>query len=147
MADPVKREAAAERARRIYRLYLDTPEVRAKVAASRAVAGEKVREFRLAWCPAEYRALHHENVNKHRMLAAQSREMIEKLVANDKAMKDVDLALDYLRKFAPVQKLENGFRYGNAILTPAELVSRATVRGWVRDEFSTALKNREKIAA
>jgi hypothetical protein len=42
----------------------------------------------------------------------------------------VDSALDYLRKFAPVQKLENGYRYGNAVLSPAEVVSRAKIRGW-----------------
>jgi hypothetical protein len=132
MADPVKRAAAQERAREVYRLYLDTPECRAKVRASRKIAGEKVRETRLAWCPPEYRELHAENVNRHRMRAAQSRELIERLMANDRALKDVDSALDYLLKFAPVAKLENGFRYGNAILTPAEIISRATVRGWER---------------
>jgi hypothetical protein len=77
MADPVKRAAAQERAREIYRLYLDTPECRAKVRASRKIAGEKVRETRLAWCPPEYRELHAENVNRHRMRAAQSRELID----------------------------------------------------------------------
>lgn len=130
MADPVKRAEAAERGKRIYSLYLDTPESRAKVKASRAKAGAKIRERLLAWCPPEYRQLHHENVFRHRMLSAQSREMIEKLIANDRAMRDVDSALDYLRKFAPVAKLENGFRYGNAVLTPAEVISRAKVRGW-----------------
>jgi hypothetical protein len=136
MADPEKRAAASERARHIYALYLNTPEARAKVAASRSRAGDKIREMRLAWCPPEYRELHRENVYSHRMLASQSREMIEKLVANDRAMKDVDSALDYLLKFAPVQKLENGFRYGNAILSPAELVSRAKVRGWEPERWA-----------
>jgi hypothetical protein len=130
MADPDKRAAAVERAKLIYQRFLDTDENRAKVAATRIQAGEKIREMRLAWCPPEYRGLHHENVYRHRMLAAQSREMIEKLIANDRALKDVDSALDYLRKFAPVQKLENGYRYGNAVLSPAEVVSRAKIRGW-----------------
>jgi hypothetical protein len=130
MADPVKLAEAQERARNMYRLYLDTPESRAKVLASRARAGRKLSEYRLAWCPPEYRELHHENVKKHRIPAALSREMIERRIANDKALKNIEDALYFLRKFAPVQVLENGYRYGNAILTPAEIIARAKVRGW-----------------
>jgi hypothetical protein len=129
MADPVKLAEAQERARNMYRLYLDTPESRAKVLASRASAGRKLSEYRLAWCPPEYRELHHENVKKHRIPAALSREMIERRIANDKALKNIEDALYFLRKFAPVQVLENGYRYGNAILTPAEIIARAKVRG------------------
>lgn len=136
MADPVKRAEAVERAKLIYERYLNTDENRAAVAATRKQAGRKISEFRLSWCPPEYRELHRENVYSHRMLAAQSREMIEKLAANDSALRYIDSALDYLLKFAPVQRLENGYRYGNAILSPSEVVVRATARGWQPDRLA-----------
>jgi hypothetical protein len=136
MADPVKRAAAAERARTVLIPYMSSPEILAKIKASRAAAGEKVREYRLGWCPQEYRALHHENVNRHRMKSDQSREMIEKMIRESEALKHVDDALCFLRKFAPVAKLEHGFRYGNAILGPAEVIERAKVRGWQPDRWA-----------
>lgn len=136
MADPVKRAAASARAKIMYERYLNTDENRAIVASTRKRAGDKIRELRLAWCPLEYRQLHHENIKRHRMKAAQSREMIEKLAANASALRHIDSALDYLLKFAPVQKLENGFRYGNAILSPSEVVSRATLRGWMPERLA-----------
>jgi hypothetical protein len=62
MADPVKRAEAAERGRKIYREYLDTPEMRARLASPEMLAqrGRSVSKHRMAWCPPEYRELYYE---------------------------------------------------------------------------------------
>lgn len=136
MTDPEKLAKAQENGRRIYRLYLDNDEMRARIKASRKRAGEKIREYRLGWCPEKYRDLHRENVERHRCTAAESRAMIEKMIANEAALKHVSDALDYLKRLAPVRVLENGYQYGNAILTPAEVIERAKLRGWQPDRWA-----------
>lgn len=138
MADPIKRAAAAERARKMYRKYLDTPEMRERIRATRKRAGEKIREHLLGWCPPEYRELHAENVNTHRMKAAQSREMIEKLIAErtreERAIRHpyFSQTVDFMRRLTAVVRLDNGnYRVGLAELTPGQLLQRAEAKGYV----------------
>lgn len=127
--DPDHRAWLIEHGRRqVKRLW--TPEARARFLAGRPAAGRKISETRMGWCPPEYRDEYRRLCRSKRLNAADARAIIEQKIANQDALGDVDSALDYLRRFAPVAKLENGFRYGNAILTPAEVVSRARVRGW-----------------
>jgi hypothetical protein len=115
---------------------LRTPEMVARTKAAKHKIGPAVSEARMGWCPQQFRDEYRILVHSKRMRGADARQLIETKVANVAALKHVDSALDYLRKFAPVQKLEDGFRYGNAILTPSEVVSRATVRGWQPDRLA-----------
>ena len=137
MADPVKRAAAVERARKVYRKYLDTPEMRERIRATRKRAGEKLTEQRLAWCPQEYRELHAQNVKTHRMKAAQSREMIEKMIAErtreERAIRHPYFpeVVEFMRRLTAVVRLDNGnYRVGLVELTPGRLLERAESRGY-----------------
>lgn len=136
-ADP---EHHAWLVRRGYELtkILQSPEVRARNQSPecRARAGRSVSETRMAWCPKEYWEDYRFLVRSKRMLAADARRMIEQKIADRQALKDIDEALYFLRKFAPVAKLEDGFRYGNAILSPAEVIERAKTRGWQPDRWA-----------
>jgi hypothetical protein len=113
-----------------------TPEALKLKAERIRAARDAMVDKRLSWCPPEYRALHHRNVNSKRMHAADSRAMIEQLMADNAALKHIDSALDFLKRLAPVAKLENGYRYGNAILRPSEVVERAKLRGWQPERWA-----------
>lgn len=117
---------------------LQSPEIKAKMNTPefREKLGRAVSEARVGWCPPEFRDEYRSLIRSKRMASSKARAIIEEKVANLDALKDVDSALDYLRKFAPVQKLENGYRYGNAVLTPAEVVSRARTRGWEPESWA-----------
>lgn len=113
-----------------------TPEAQQRRVEAIAAARGKQTDKRLAWCPLEFRALHHRNVQSKRMTAAESRRQIEAVIADHEALSVIDGALSHLRHYAPVEILENGYRYGNAILTPAEVVERAKLRGWQPERWA-----------
>lgn len=139
-ADPVKRAEAAERGRMNYARYLNTPEMRARIAATRKQAGEKIREKLLAWCPLEYREMHRQNTARYRMTAAQSREMIEKLAERESWERSANShpcfssVVHFMQRFTSiVERNEEGgrlYRVGLVDLTPGELLKRAVSRGY-----------------
>jgi len=133
--DPARRERARIIALEHLRLAFTPDAIQRKHDAIRAARAAQI-DKRLAWCPPEYRALHRRNVNSKRMKAADSRAMIEAMIADKDAMRHLDDALDWLRRLCPVAKLENGFRVGNAILRPAEVIARARLRGWEPDRWA-----------
>jgi hypothetical protein len=131
-ADPAHHQWLVEHGKELYAKYLaplqpgHSPEARAK-------AGRKRTETVLGWCPPELRALHRRNTISKRMRAADSRAMIEKMVADREAIRSghLDDALFWLNRIAPVKRLDDGtYRYGSAILTPGQLIDRAKLKGW-----------------
>lgn len=128
--DPELRERRVIFGKWLYRNVLSRPDVVAKRDEALKHIGPAMRRAKLPWLPDEYRDEYRKLIRNRKLKAAEARAVIEERIANDEALKDVDSALDYLRRFAPVQKLENGYRYGNAVLTPAEIINRAKVRGW-----------------
>lgn len=135
MVDPVKRAAAAERGAAIYRRFLATPEMRERLNGPEVNQrrGRTISEKRLAWCPAEFRALHHRNVHVKGIPAAQSRQLIEELHKNREAARSghLDSALFWLNRIVPTKSLGDGtFRFGGSILSASEVLETAKRRGW-----------------
>lgn len=134
--DPELRARRVEHGKRVYRELLCRPDVVARRAATLKAQGPRISERWMSWCPEKYRELHRHNVRKLKMTLAESKAIILPMVANDEALKHVDSALEFLRRLAPVAKLENGYRYGNAVLTPAEVIDRAKLRGWQPERWA-----------
>lgn len=134
--DPEITARRREQGKWMYENVLNTPENRAKVLATRPAVAEKLREQKLGWCPPdlrdEYQRLYR---NKH-IKAAKARAIIEQKIADREALKHIDSALYFLNRLAPTAKLENGYRYGNAILRPSEVIERAKLRGWQPDRWA-----------
>jgi len=133
--DPEIQAKRREAGKRAY-VKLNSPEVRAKNLAAVKAAGWKHRERMLAWCPERYRDLHRWHLRTKHMTLAESQAIILPMVADDEALKHIDSALYFLNRLAPTAKLENGYRYGNAILRPSEVIERAKLRGWQPDRWA-----------
>lgn len=67
------------------RARLNEPEVRAAYLASRAEAGRKHSETRMAWCPPEYRETYFHLTMSKRVRAPEARQMIKDMIAADRA--------------------------------------------------------------
>lgn len=137
-ADPKHRAYLIERGKTVLAPLLHSPEVRARNQSreTRERAARTMHERVMGWCPPEYRARYRWLVRSKRMHASDARKAVEAEIANAQALRHVENALDYLRRFAPVQRLENGYRYGTAILSPSELIERATWRGWQPERWA-----------
>lgn len=133
MTDPDKFRAAQERGSDLYRRFLCTPEVQAKIAAARADTARKVSEHHLGWCPLEFRKLHQLNMRTRHMTAAESRELIERMVRDRDVIRSGELAdaLFWLRRILPISLNEDGtYQYGSGRLWPSQIVDRAKLKGW-----------------
>lgn len=135
--DPVLKAKRREQWFRVYETCLNTPEGRAKNRkAVKEKSGKTQSEQRFAWCPTEFREEYRRLVRSKRMHAVDARKIIEAKIADREALKHVLSALEHLKRLAPVAILENGYRYGNAILRPSEVVERAKLRGWQPDRWA-----------
>ena len=135
-ADPVIYAKMQEHGRRLVH-HLHTPDAIARKEAARPRMVEGCRAARLSWCPREYWDEYCKLIKgPKRMRAADARPYILQKAADEAALKHIDSALDYLKRLAPVAKLENGYRYGNAILRPSEVIERAKLRGWQPDRWA-----------
>lgn len=131
--DPVLTAKRRARGRYLYETRLNTPEVKAKILASRRAVGDKLREQRMAWCPPELRAKYKALYRNKRIPSAVARVMIEAEAADLLAVRSPGFrdAIYWLNRIAPVTLQEDGtYRYGNAFLSPAEVISRAKAKGW-----------------
>lgn len=82
--NPATRARMVEHGKRQYARYLDTPEMRAAVLATRPASGAKRTATVLAWCPPDYRDAYRKLQRKYR--AAVARPMIiERIAADEKA--------------------------------------------------------------
>jgi hypothetical protein len=90
--------------------------------------GRALSNTRLAWCPPEYRDLHRRNINSRHMTSAQSRMMIERIVATKNNW--LDSAIHWLRRIAPIKSEGSGYRYGRTLLSADEVIERAKRKGW-----------------
>lgn len=134
--DPELRARRVEHGKRVYRELLCRPDVVARRDATLKAQGPRISERWMSWCPEKYRELHRHNTRKLKMTLAESKAIILPMVADDEALKHIDSALEYLKRLAPVGKLENGYRYGNAVLRPSEVIDRAKLRGWQPDRWA-----------
>ena len=131
--DPEYRKRLIERGKRIYAEILSRPDVRKRNVAAIKASGWKITEHWLGWCPEEYRGLYRRLTLSKRMPAKAAREAVEKHIADDQAIRSGNLsdAVFWLNRIAPVSKLDDGrYRYGNAILSPGEIMARARLKGW-----------------
>lgn len=136
LADPEVYARLQEHGRRMAVNFF-TPEAIAKKIAARPLVAQKISATKLSWCPPEYREEYRAlRKQRRRISTAQAREIVLTKAANEAALKHIPSALDYLRHYAPVAVLENGYRYGNAVLTPAEVIERAKTRGWQPDRWA-----------
>lgn len=140
------REAHLERAKRAGRTKRNNPELIARLrerikkvqplsVTPEALAkrdnvqrGRALSNTRLAWCPPEYRDLHRRNINSRHMTSAQSRAVIEKIIAIKNNW--LDGAVHWLRRIAPIRAEGSGYRFGYTVLTPEEVIERARRKGW-----------------
>ena len=140
--DPERRE----KARKLALKHLEkafTPEAIAKKKRRIREARDAQRDKRLAWCPPEFRALHHHNVNSKRMPAAESREMIEGLILEQRAARHpyFESVVDFMRQFTAVyDRLQYGqerkrYRVGLVDLTAGELLQRAEFKGYIYPQY------------
>ena len=134
--DPVLQARRREVGRVMYLKNLAAPEVRQRCLEAVRKAGPKHTELRLGWCPEPFRTRYRYLIKTKKMKAVDARALIEREMADQDALKHIDSALDFLRRLAPVAKLENGYRYGNAILRPSEVIERATLRGWQPERWA-----------
>lgn len=134
--DPEIQARKRELGKIAYQKNLAPPEVRARAIAAVRRAGPTHTELRLGWCPQEFRERYSRLVNSKKMKAADARAIIEQEIADQQALKHIPSALEHLRRLAPVQVLENGYRYGNAILRPSEVIERAKLRGWQPERWA-----------
>jgi hypothetical protein len=140
MCDPEKRARIVERGKWLLANVINTPEVQAKLKASRKKAGKTISELRMAWCPPEYRGLHRSNMATHRMKSAQSREMIERLAAKDELERRAarhlcfSSVVDFMRRYTAVfdhgADKEKRYRVGLVDMTAGELLKRAESKGY-----------------
>lgn len=135
VADPaIRAKLSANGKKRIKDLW--SPECRAKWMKSRPAAIAKRLETIYAWCPyedlrEEYRRLIYNPRNG--ILSAEAKEIIGRKVEDRMAVTSPHFhdALRWLGRIAPVTLQEDGtYRYGNAFLRPAEVMSRAKLKGW-----------------
>jgi hypothetical protein len=115
-----------------------TPEAREHWLATNAQMRRRLSDTKLAWCPQdyrdEYRRLRDQRIGNGRKRGSKAaRALIEQRIADDRAIKSGALtdAAHWLNRLAPVSRLDDGrYRYGQAILTPGELIARARIKGW-----------------
>lgn len=106
------------------------PDVVARLAAGRKVAGRKRTEYFLGWCPEEYRDEYRKLTDRH-IHAAEARAIVEARVAEDRAAKSAEEAAAFMRRFTAVFKTPTGkYRVGLIDMTPGELLLRAESRGF-----------------
>jgi hypothetical protein len=112
---------------------LTTPEAVAKRIAACKLAGPKISDARLPWCPRELRPRYRALCKTRRYSTAEARAIVEREAADLAAIRSghLDDALFWLNRIAPVKRLDDGtYRYGSAILTPGQLIDRAKLKGW-----------------
>ena len=86
--DPVITARRREHGKTQYATFLDTPEVRAKVIASRPAATQKMRDTKLAWCPVEYRDEYLFLLKRKKIARAEAMQMVLAMVEVDKAKRE-----------------------------------------------------------
>lgn len=134
--DPEMQAKRRELGKIAYQKNLASPEVRARTIEAVKRAGPKHTELRIGWCPPEFRPRYFYLCKTKKMCSADARAIVEQEIADAEALKHVSSALEHLKRLAPVQVLENGYRYGNAILRPSEVIERAKLRGWSPDRWA-----------
>jgi hypothetical protein len=140
-ADPEHLTKLRERGYWLIANRLHTPEGKAASLAARARAGKAISEARLGWCPPEHRDHYRWLMRSKRMLAADAKAKIMALIDEQVLVKIASThtseAADYLRKYTMVKRLPDGtFQYGVTILTPAQIIERAQLRGWKPDRWA-----------
>jgi hypothetical protein len=114
-----------------------SPETRAKTLSPESLAkrAKSVSDYRLPWCPEEYRDEYRKlrGSGWKRPSPDEARAIIEAKIANDRAIRsgDLDDAVFWLSRIAPIKRLDDGsYRYGHAVLSPGEVIKRAELKGW-----------------
>lgn len=86
--DPVLTARRREHGKIQYATYLNTPEVRAKVKATRPMVGKKIRDKKLAWCPPAYRDEYLFLLKNKKVRKAEAKEMILATIDLDKERRE-----------------------------------------------------------
>lgn len=118
MADPAKRAAAQERGRKIYERYLATPEMRAILQSPemRAKRGRGVSEYRMAWCPPEYRDMYRDIRRKVQCSAADARAIVlEQARIDRERMSPFERQMLALRNGAKIVANDHRPTFGDAV--------------------------------
>ena len=137
-----------ERGRHLRLTVLGTPEVKAKLHASRERRGKARTETIMGWCPPAYRDMYRRLTRSHKSNAEIARAaVLAKIEADNRARLSPFEAADYLRKYAPVMRCDEAgklssigshFRYGTVVRTRDDVVRIALDRGWVPFQLKVA---------